>query len=341
MNHTVVVKHEVTDSLDTWASDERAGGRRPSTIRLYRHYLERWAATIPDGEQVSAAQIRAWLAWPAWAPATRKSAAGAVRSWLRWAHRSGMTTVPAPDVIEVPRVPKGVPRPPDDAVIAAALSSCSAPDGLAIRLGAECGLRRAEIACAATTDLIGRRLIVHGKGGKDRLVPVPAELAEEIRACPPGFLFPGRIDGHLSADALGRRISRALRDATAHQLRHWFGCATYQSTHDVIALQRAMGHESVSTTQIYAAPADDAMDALASAAATALRSCRRATVEGARLRRGSQVAVPDADTSGHGTTREVDRGDRGGRPGGSRGDGGRLAGGGRAPASGTDRADRA
>lgn len=270
-NHTVVVKHEVADSLGSWARDERAGGRRASTIRLYRYYLERWAATIPDGEPVSADQIRAWLSWPEWAPATRKSAAGSVRSWLRWAHRSGRTSVPAPDVIEVPRVPRGVPRPADDAVIAEALRSCSTLDGLAIRLGAELGLRRAEIACVATTDLVGRRLVVHGKGGKLRLVPVPAELADEIRSRPSGFLFPGRVDGHLSADAVGRRISRSLRAATAHQLRHWYGTTTYRATHDVIALQRAMGHESVDTTQVYAAPADDALDALAAAAAAGLQ----------------------------------------------------------------------
>lgn len=277
MNHTVVVKQGVTGSLDTWAREERATGRRASTIRLYRYYLTRWAATIPEGDPVSAGQIRAWLAWPEWAPATRKSAAGAVRSWLRWAHRTGVSSVPAPDVIEVPHVPKGVPRPAADADIAAALRSCSTSDALAIQLGAELGMRRAEIACAATSDLIGRRLVVHGKGGKDRLVPVPTELAEQIRDRPPGYLFPGRVDGHMSADAIGRRISRALRAATAHQLRHWYGTTTYRATRDVIALQRAMGHSSVSTTQIYAEPADDALDAIAAAAATALR---RATVPG-------------------------------------------------------------
>lgn len=265
-NHTVVVNQEVADSLDDWSQAELAAGRAPTTIRLRRFYLLRWAATIPDGEPITAAHARAWLAWPSWSPATRRSAVGAVRSWLRWARRCGWD-VPAADDLEVPTVRRGVPRPADESVIAAALATAGDRDRLAIRFGAELGLRRAEIAAVATTDLIGGdRLVVRGKG-RERLVPVAPDLAALIRARPPGHVFPGRVDGHISPDAIGRRISRALGSCTTHQLRHRYATAAYRATGDLITLSRVLGHASIATTQVYTAASDGAMDRLAAAVA--------------------------------------------------------------------------
>jgi integrase len=67
-----------------------------------------------------------------------------------------------------------------------------------IRLGAECGLRRAEIAQVNSRDvmddLLGRSLIVHGKGDKQRIVPLPDDLADSIETCH-GWLFTGRWSG--------------------------------------------------------------------------------------------------------------------------------------------------
>jgi integrase len=41
-------------------------------------------------------------------------------------------------------------------------------------------------------------VIVHGKGGKQRVVPIGDGLADEIRAFrSAGYLFPGRCDGHI------------------------------------------------------------------------------------------------------------------------------------------------
>lgn len=263
-NRTAVVNLKVADSLDAWAGAERAGGRAPGTIRLRRYYLLRWAATIPAGDPVTAEQIRSWLAWPHWSPGTRRSAVSAIRSWLRWARRAGWPGPPAED-LELPQSRPGVPRPAPEAVIAAALASAGDADQLAILLGAECGLRRAEIAAAATTDLIGRRLVVRGKGRRERIVPVPEHLAQLIEARAPGPLFPGKVDGHMSPDAIGRRIRRALGSATAHQLRHRFATRAYQRTGDIVTLQRVLGHSSLTTTQVYTGPADDALDRLAAA----------------------------------------------------------------------------
>ncbi|EUA18516.1 phage integrase family protein [Mycobacterium xenopi 3993] len=70
---------------------------------------------------------------------------------------------------------------------------------LMARLACEAGLRRAEVAKVHSEDLLsgvdGPELIVHGKGGKQRIVPITPSLAAAIRAAAPrdsGYLFPDK-----------------------------------------------------------------------------------------------------------------------------------------------------
>lgn len=54
-----------------------------------------------------------------------------------------------------------------------------------LRLAGEAGLRRAEIAQVHTADLMdGGALLVHGKGGKNRVVPISTYLVSLIRQAP-------------------------------------------------------------------------------------------------------------------------------------------------------------
>jgi integrase/recombinase XerC len=59
------------------------------------------------------------------------------------------------------------------------------PTRLMLRLAAEAGLRRAEVAQVNTRDVFISRgaaqLMVNGKGGKQRIVPISDQLAEQIR----------------------------------------------------------------------------------------------------------------------------------------------------------------
>ena len=82
-----------------------------------------------------------------------------------------------------------------------------------IRLGAECGLRRGEIARVHSDDVVadsaGRSLIVRGKGDKQRIVPLPDDLAGIIMDAR-GYLFPGRFGGHVEESYVGDHISHLL-----------------------------------------------------------------------------------------------------------------------------------
>lgn len=139
----------------------------------------------------------------------------------------------------------------------------------AITLAYSCGLRSGEL-CASRTDWIereGRILHVHeGKGGKDRLVPLPRRtlelLREYWRECrPPGPLFfpsrtiPGRS---ISPDAIRRALIAAGEEAgiqrplKLHSLRHAYATHLHERGVDLRIIQRHLGHAHAETTAIYA-----------------------------------------------------------------------------------------
>ncbi|WP_208317146.1 tyrosine-type recombinase/integrase [Canibacter zhoujuaniae] len=171
-----------------------------------------------------------------------------------------ITTNPAEQLPRV-KIAPGKPRPAGEVAIYAALKAAPARVRLMIRLGAELGLRSCEIARIHSkdieNDLLGYTLIVHGKGGKIRRVPCSNDIAKVIQHAN-GWLFTGKIDGHLSGAHVSKLISRALPDGvTAHMLRHRAAGQFYRATsHDIRAVQELLGHASVATTQIYT-PADN------------------------------------------------------------------------------------
>ncbi|WP_420807984.1 tyrosine-type recombinase/integrase [Actinobaculum suis] len=165
--------------------------------------------------------------------------------------------------ISLPKVKPQEPRPRPAAlkVIAKAEHDSSSRVTLMLRLSAEAGLRRGEVAQVHIMDLFedltGWSLLVHGKGGKERIVPLTDELARAVRrACMAngGFAFPGAINGHLSAGRVGKLVSNALpAGVTMHALRHTFATRAYAASSDLLAVQHLLGHASPSTTQRYVA----------------------------------------------------------------------------------------
>ncbi|WP_435277917.1 tyrosine-type recombinase/integrase [Rhodococcus yananensis] len=124
-------------------------------------------------------------------------------------------------------------------------------------------MRRGEVAQVhpendMVPDVVGWSLIVHGKGQRKRVLPLPNDLADALHEAGPGYLFPSPAGGHLSAHWVGTLVSRALADGTTmHQLRHLCATEIHDQTHDVRLVQVLLGHASLATTQRYLA-VDDA-----------------------------------------------------------------------------------
>ena len=119
------------------------------------------------------------------------------------------------------------------------------------------GLRRGEIAQVHSDDLVedltGWTLLVHGKGRKDRLVPLADDVAVQLAGLPAGWAFPGPA-GHLSAGHVGVLMARALPDGwTAHSLRHAFATKAWRKSHDLLGLATVLGHSRPETTRRYVA----------------------------------------------------------------------------------------
>ena len=249
-------------SIEGWTDTLRAAGLSAQTIKSRRYKMVHLAALLmPSGpEDVTTEQIVQVFARQQWKPETRKAYRNTISSFFRWLHKSGRRS--DDPSLDVPRVkkPHAHPRPCPDRYIAVAMEMATSSERLMIRLGAECGLRRGEIARVHSDDVVadsaGRSLIVRGKGDKQHIVPLPDDLAGIIMDAR-GYLFPGRFGGHVEESYIGDHISRLLPDVyAAHTLRHRFATTAYAATHDLFVVAELLGHESVETTEHYVAMPD-------------------------------------------------------------------------------------
>lgn len=252
----------MAQNIEGWTDTLRAAGLSAQTIKSRRYKMVHLAALLmPSGpEDVTTEQIVQVFARQQWKPETRKAYRNTISSFFRWLHKSGRRS--DDPSLDVPRVkkPHAHPRPCPDRYIAVAMEMATSSERLMIRLGAECGLRRGEIARVHSDDVVadsaGRSLIVRGKGDKQRIVPLPDDLAGIIMDAR-GYLFPSRFGGHVEESYVGDHISRLLPDGyAAHTLRHRFATTAYAATHDLFVVAELLGHESVETTEHYVAMPD-------------------------------------------------------------------------------------
>jgi integrase/recombinase XerC len=256
------------EAIEDYLSWLSAGGSSANTLRLRRHYLRHLAHEAGgDPWQASTEQVTAFVAAPAsWSPETRKSARSACRSFYQWAVRTDRTATDPTRNLRPVRTPMQAPKPCPESAIRSALDNASDRDRLMVLLGATCGLRISEIAAVHSRDLYERGdglwIRVCGKGGRTRMVPVSPPLDDTLRAAPPGFLFAGSDDGHMTAAHVGKLLKRLLGgQLSAHTLRHRFATVTYAAERDLFAVQHLLGHSQPQTTARYTAIPDGALRA--------------------------------------------------------------------------------
>lgn len=260
--------------IETWLIHLAAGGATRQSIQTRRDHVRRVARALRGSPQaVTDEQLVAWVAGQSWARETRRSVYNSLRSFFGQLLQVGeVDHDPAASLPRV-RATEPRPRPTPEVVYRTALLGITDDRVLvALRLAAEAGLRRSEVSLVHARDLepdlLGWTLIVHGKGGKDRRVPLADDLARLVATkAAGGWLLPGRIDGHLSGAYVGKLVAQALPGVwTMHTLRHRFGTLA-AGAGDLIAVQRLLGHASVATTQRYVLRPDDALRAAAARAA--------------------------------------------------------------------------
>jgi integrase/recombinase XerD len=260
-------------------------GAAKLTHDAYRRDLEDAAAALGATplEAATTADLRRYLASlarRALAPATQARRLSALRQLFRFLVVDGVRTDDPTVALDAPRARRPLPKLVSASEAAELIKAASRDEGaegtrlvclLELLYGA--GLRVSELVslpvAAAVRD--PRFLIVRGKAGKERLVPLGAParraldayLAQRARFLRPGeasrYLFPSRgAEGHLTR----RRAAQLLKDVAVkagidparlspHVLRHAFASHMLAGGADLRSLQEMLGHADIATTQIY------------------------------------------------------------------------------------------
>ena len=259
-------------AINAWVQHLRAAGRRAQTIVLYQHYANHVADELAHASPwaVTAGQLEQVLARSGGGPSARKSLVTVLRGFYRWALGAGHVQHDPTAALPTVRVPRGRPRPTPEGVLAEVLQRANERERLMVELGAFAGLRAGEISRVHARDFDGDMLLVHGKGGHERLVPIPGgHLQRALTTCD-GWLFPNVQRGsHLTPNHVSKILSALLPAPwTAHTLRHRFGTRAYAGTRDLLAVSKLLGHASPETTLIYVQLPDDHLRTAVAAAAS-------------------------------------------------------------------------
>ena len=240
-----------------------------ATRRAYRFDLEPFVAwlgarkkTVEDVDARVLAEYAAELGRDRrkLAPATIARKLAAIRSFLR--HALGAARVPEGSF--APRRPRRLPDVPRASDVEAAIEGARGEGPLALRNRAllelvySAGLRSREATTLdlADVDFEQETVHVHGKGGKERVVPLGEEashlLGRYLREARPGLVR--GAEAAVFVSTRGRRLDTStLRRIcpNPHKLRHAFATHLLEGGADLRTIQELLGHSSLSTTQVY------------------------------------------------------------------------------------------
>lgn len=235
-------------------------GLTPETVR--REHLEHFAATLHEHGIGPSSQARIL---------------SGVRSFFKYLQMEGYISDDPSELLEWPHLGEHLPEVLTTKEIdrMEAAIDLSKPEGqrnkAIIEVLFSCGLRVSELTALKLSDLFmsDNFVRIKGKGRKERLVPISAKAVKELMLwfidrdrmnIKPGeedFVFLNRRGAHLTRTMILIMIKRCAEAAgiektvSPHTLRHSFATALLKGGADLRAIQMMLGHESISTTEIY------------------------------------------------------------------------------------------
>lgn len=266
-------------------------GIAANTLQAYRHDLEDFADFLGrrkrSADAASTTDLRDYMAALARAGMAASTAArrlSALRQFHKFLHAENYRADNPCTVVDAPRRSRPLPKILSEAEVERLLDAASSlpgPDGARLLALLELlyasGLRVSELVglpLAAVTRDTGM-LIVRGKGGKERMVPLTEasiraiEAYREVRDAflkgdqkekqKSPFLFPSRGDsGHLTRHRFAQLLKELAvtsgidpEKVSPHVLRHAFATHLLDHGADLRSVQQMLGHADISTTQIY------------------------------------------------------------------------------------------
>lgn len=230
--------------------------------------------------------IRGFLAYlgeQQYSAATMARKIATLRSFYKWADKRGLADSNPMTLIRTPRQAKRLPKAITIEQVEKLLSAPGDAEVLGCRDRAmletlySTGIRVSELVGMnqEDADLAGQALQIRGKGRKERVVPLGShavgsiaryiERAKNDPVFKPYFesqrpgtpLFLNKHGGRMSARSVRRKLDKYLKQAgldptiSPHTLRHSFATHLLDNGADLRSVQELLGHQSLSTTQVY------------------------------------------------------------------------------------------
>lgn len=262
-------------------------GYAQNTLRNYRGHSRRLIKALGDADihQISTGDLRTCLAGQQHSrglcPKSIYQVVAHLRALFGFAVEQGYLAESPAKRIRYPKTPRGVPRPIPQDDLAKLLTTWpkfynegsfwQLRDRTLLHTAAFTGARRAEVRSMDCCDVdLGRCEVIirQGKGGKDRIVPIPGTLADLLETyllrrvgivslADEPALFVSWHKTRVCFSTIGNIFCRHAKYCgvdsryTFHSLRHSYATCLLRGGASLLHIQKLLGHKNIETTQIY------------------------------------------------------------------------------------------
>lgn len=248
-----------------------------SDVKKLQIYAESKGLELENVTQMDVEEFLFGLRDVGISPTSQKRILAGVRSYFKFLRLEGVLEVDPTELIDAPKLGEHLPMVLSvqevDAMIAATdPSTCDGQRNRAIlETLYSCGLRVSELTDLKISNIFETEhyVMVYGKGRKQRIVPISESALKEIHNyfqfryeldVKPGFqdhVFLNRFGCALSRMMVFNIVKRYAQEAgvqkeiSPHTLRHTFATHLLEGGANLRAIQMMLGHEQISTTEIY------------------------------------------------------------------------------------------
>lgn len=246
-------------------------GRSQKTLIAYSSDLNQASEKIGDLLNASADDIQNYLSNLDEKPSSIARKASALRSFYKFLMLEKIITKNPTSNLELPKRGHSLPKylSPDEIEL---LISSAGDIKTSVRLRCmlellyASGLRVSELCELPMSANLGDRLLIHGKGAKERLVPMHEAAQDALHKwlhargdTDSKYVFPSNgASGHITRDGFFKILKKCAvlagidpHRVSPHVLRHSFASHLLANGANLRVIQTMLGHEDISTTQIY------------------------------------------------------------------------------------------
>ena len=268
-NHPVSIMNHIDIFLEALSAEK---GRSEKTLISYESDLRLADSMIPGGlMSASASDIQSYLSSLPDKPSSIARKASALRGFYKFLMLEKIIRTNPTTNLELPKRNRVLPKFLSVEEIELLISSAGdIKNSIRLRAMIELlyasGLRVSELCELPITGILGDKLLIHGKGAKERLVPMHDAAIHALNKwldargdIDSKYVFPsGGKTGHITRDGFFKILKKCAvlaginpNRVSPHVLRHSFASHLLAGGANLRAIQTMLGHEDISTTQIY------------------------------------------------------------------------------------------